>query len=60
MAHRNVNKVQKMQKDLQILALETSLLNFIGELTNAILTVTLVQRNNTVLLSMLNKNNDSF
>ena len=60
MAHRNVNKVQKIQKDLQILALETSLLNFIGELTNAILTVTLVQRNNTVLLSMLNKNNDSF
>ena len=60
MAHRNVNKVQKMQKDLQILALETSLLNFIGELTNAILTVTLVQRNNTVLLSMLNKNNESF
>ena len=60
MAHRNVNKVQKIQKDLQILALETSLLNFIGELTNAILTVTLVQRNNTVLLSMLNKNNESF
>ena len=53
MAHTNINKAQK---DLQILVLETSLLNFIAELRNVILTVILVQRNNTILLSMLNKN----
>ena len=39
MAHPNVNKTNN---DLQILVLETSLLNFIGALTNAMATVLLV------------------
>ena len=45
-----VNVANRVHRNLKIIALNTSILNFFAETTNFLLTIKIVQRNKTLLL----------